>query len=287
MIVVIGGSGQLGSDICRELEQNYEIKKLEHENFCVERPQDVYSTLLELEPEIIINTAAYHNVNLCERYPKKAFLINGIALKYLSDVCNNIDSTLVHFSTDYVFGGERERRIPYVETDKTAPLQIYGVSKVAGEQIIEAYCKRYFILRISGLYGIHGTSAKKYPNFVEMMISLGNKAKDSMPSAKDQRLTFNHTVEIAKVVKKLVETDEYGLYHATCEGDSSRLEFTQEIFNLMGINTELKGVNSEYFDPNYEQPSYSVLENKKLKKLGIEMPHWKDALKDYIRVRRE
>ncbi|UYP48043.1 hypothetical protein NEF87_004328 [Candidatus Lokiarchaeum ossiferum] len=285
-IVIIGSNGQLGHDIKKILSNTYEIVSLEHNNFSIENEELVQKKLKEISPEIVINTAAFHNLNLCEIDVQNAFLINSIALKYLSDTCNQIEATLVHFSTDYVFGGDSQRNSPYREKDFPYPIQIYGISKLAGENIIRQYCKKYFCIRVSGLYGKKGTRAKKFSNFVEMMIKLGRdaeKANEKLPSAMDQVLTFNPTVEVAKVVEKLIKTDAYGLYHATCEGQSSRFEFSQEIFKILDINVELVGVKSSYFSPKYNQPHYSVLDNEKLSDLGIEMPHWKPVLKKYLK----
>ncbi len=287
-IVIIGSNGQLGSDLKKILINEYKIITLEHSHFSIENEEIVYRKLKEILPKFVINTAAYHNLGLCEKYPQKAFLINSTAIKYLSDACNQIDATLVHFSTDYIFGGESNRNSPYNEDDIPNPIQIYGISKFAGEKILQLYCKKYYCLRVSGLYGKKGTQAKKYANFAEMMIKLGKDAEikeERLPSVIDQVLTFNPTVEIAQVVKKLIKTNAYGLYHATCEGYSSRLEFSQELFKLMNIHVELFGVKSRYFNPTYEQPKFSALENRKLKKLGIKMPHWKSSLKKYLLLR--
>ncbi|MHA1729438.1 MAG: SDR family oxidoreductase [Promethearchaeota archaeon] len=286
-VVVIGATGQLASDIIPALRTDYEIQELVWPEFCIENREQVEAVLSKSKPDYVINTAAYHNVKKCEENPQQSFLINSTAVKYLAEICNKIDATLIHFSSDYVFGGDESRYTPYTESDLAGPVQVYGVSKLAGEKILKAYCKKYFCFRISGLYGIKGAEAKKYANFVEMMITLGKKAEkkgEKMPSAQDQILTFNPTTEIVKVIKKVMQkkTAEYGLYHATCEGSSSRVEFVREIFKLMGIKTEVYGVNSDYFKPTYAQPKFSVLENTKLKNLEIFMPHWKDALKIYL-----
>lgn len=287
-MVIIGSLGQLGSDLKPYFKSNFKIYPLEWPEFKIENKKQVDTTLKRIKPDFVINTAAFHNLNECEKDPMQSFLVNAVAIKYMADSCNKIDATLIHFSTDYVFGSDRERNTPYVETDSTGPVQIYGISKVAGEKILNEYCNKYFCFRISGLYGIKGTSAKKYANFVEMMITLGKEAEkkgEKLPSAKDQTLTFNPTEEIAKVVGEVIKTDQYGLYHATCEGYSSRLEFVRTLFEIMNIKTEVFGVNSDYFNPVCEQPKFSALENKKLKKLGILMPHWKDALENYLKKR--
>ena len=287
-MVIIGSLGQLGSDLKPYFEPNFKIHSLEWPEFKIENEKQVDTTLKRIKPEFVINTAAFHNLNECEKDPLQSFLVNAVAIKFLAESCNKIDATLIHFSTDYVFGSDRARNTPYVETDLTGPVQIYGNSKLAGERILNEYCNKSFCFRISGLYGIKGTNAKKYANFVEMMITLGKEAEkkgEKLPSAKDQTLTFNPTEEIAKVVGEVLKTDQYGLYHATCEGYSSRMEFVKTLFEIMDIKTEVFGVSSDYFNPVCEQPKFSALENRKLKKLGISMPHWKDALENYLKKR--
>ena len=162
-IVLIGSNGQLAFDINALLADKYEIIPLEHKDFYIENEEQVHSTLRELQPNFVINTAAFVNVGECEKNPQQAFIINGIAVKYLADICNEIDTTLVHFSSDYVFGMDETRATLYTETDLPGPVQVYGISKLAGELLLQQYCKKYFCLRVSGLYGLKGTAAKNFP----------------------------------------------------------------------------------------------------------------------------
>ncbi|HME54887.1 MAG TPA: NAD(P)-dependent oxidoreductase [Candidatus Lokiarchaeia archaeon] len=287
-IAIIGSNGQLGSDIKALLSDDHDIVPLEHDTFLVEDKGLVISTLEEIKPDFVINTAALHNCAECEENPQQAFLINGTALKYLSDACNAIDATLFHFSTDYIFGIDQSRSEPYLETDIPGPVQVYGVTKLAGEAILKAYCKKYFCLRTSGLYGLKGTKAKKYANFIEMMIALGTDAmnkEEKLPSAADQILTFNPTTEIAKVVKSLLASTEYGLYHAVCGGFSSRSNFVRAIFENLNMPVEVVDVESAYFKPTYEQPKFSALSNAKLQSMGIELPDWRTVLEEYLQAR--
>ncbi|MEX2681144.1 MAG: NAD(P)-dependent oxidoreductase [Candidatus Sigynarchaeota archaeon] len=287
-IAIIGSNGQLGSDIKELLGKDHSIISLEHDKFFVEKEEVVSKTFLELKPDVVINTAAFHNCAACEEKPEQSFLINATAIKYLSEACNAIDATLVHFSTDYVFGLDESRTKPYLETDLPGAIQIYGASKLAGEQIIQSYCKKYYCLRVSGLYGLKGTKAKKYANFVEMMIALGLdavKKQEKLPSAGDQTLIFNPTTEIARGVKFLLNKKDYGLYHVVCGGFSTRSNFVRAIFEIMNIPAQVVDVDSAYFKPTYRQPRFSALDNSKIQSLGMKLPNWRDALEKYLHER--
>ena len=287
-IAIIGSNGQLGSDIKNLLAKDHSIIPLEHDKFFVENREVVSETLLELKPDIVINTAAFHNVASCEEQPQQSFLINATAIKYLSEACNAIDAALVHFSTDYVFGLDETRTKPYTENDLPGAIQVYGASKLAGEQILQSYCKKFYCIRVSGLYGLRGTRAKKYANFVEMMIALGLdaiKKHEKLPSAGDQTLIFNPTTEIANGVKFLLNKKDYGLYLLVCSGFSRRSDFVRAIYEILNMPVQVIDVDSEYFKPTYKQPRFSALSNEKIQALGIEMPNWRDALELYLRVR--
>nr|MDO8119165.1 NAD(P)-dependent oxidoreductase [Candidatus Sigynarchaeota archaeon] len=287
-IAIIGSNGQLGSDIKNLLAKDHSIIPLEHDKFFVENREVVSETLLELKPDIVINTAAFHNVASCEEQPQQSFLINATAIKYLSEACNAIDAALVHFSTDYVFGLDETRTKPYTENDLPGAIQVYGASKLAGEQILQSYCKKFYCIRVSGLYGLRGTRAKKYANFVEMMIALGLdavKRQEKLPSAGDQTLIFNPTIEIANSVKFLLNKKDYGLYHVVCSGFSTRANFVRAIFEIMNIPAQVVDVDSAYFKPAYRQPRFSALDNGKILSLGMKLPNWRDALEKYLHDR--
>lgn len=288
-IALIGSFGQLGSDLKIELQGAYQIFELNHDTFEITNKDQVQKVLTDLNPDYVINTAAYHNCGLCEVNPDLAFSINSSAIKYLVNICNSINATLIHFSTDYVFSGSCHLHRPYHEYDLPDPLQIYGLSKLCGERIIQMYCKRYFILRVSGLYGQHGCKQKKYANFVEMMITLGKETEakhEKIPSAQDQFIIFNPTTIIAKMLHGLLSKADYGLYHAVCTGGCSRKEFTETIFNHLDIKTEVYGVNSDFFKPTYRQPNYSILDNTKIAhEITMRIPTWKEALVEFLNNR--
>lgn len=287
-ILVIGSKGQLGSDLLIALQDSYQIIELNHTQFQLEDKICVGLAMNIHKPDYVINTAAYHNPQLCEENPQEAFLINATALKYLSHVCNENNVTLIHFSTDYVFG-KIGRSEPYHETDFPYPIQIYGMSKLAGEQIVQQYCDRYYLFRTSGLYGLKGSTQKKYKNYVEMMIQLGKEAlenKKALPCAMDQHILFNPTHLLAATIHQFLQHDHgYGLYHLTCDGESTRLQFVRELFKQLKMEVNLFGVPSSYFKPTYAQPLYSILSNDRLQEEGIKMPTWVEGLQSYLRLR--
>lgn len=289
-IAIIGANGQIGHELIKTLKDQYELFSFTHENLKIEDYNSVNKLLTEIKPNFVINTAAYHNLALCEENPQIAFLVNATAVKYLVEICNKIDSTLIHFSTSYVFGMDNQRDHPYNELDVPGPVQMYGISKLAGELIIKLYSNKYYCLRTAGVYGIKGAKSKEYPNFVEMMIKLGKEAEmknEILHVSMDQILTFTSASDISRAVKKLIEKDAYGLYHLTCEGFCSRLEFANTIFELSNIKVKTMGVNSDFFQMKYKQPKYSVLNNLKLNNLGIYLPNWKESLKEYLKIRNQ
>jgi dTDP-4-dehydrorhamnose reductase len=190
----------------------------------------------------------------------------------------------VHFSTDYVFGGYA-KNTPYDETDRPAPLNVYGASKVLGEYLIPDYTDRYFVMRVCGLYGVAGSSGKG-GNFVETMLKKG-MAGESVRVVDDQVLTPTYTADLAEAVRKLVVTEKYGLYHLTSEGECSWFDFTRHIFESASIRAKLSPVKSAEFNSPVKRPSYSVLSKAKARALGVSLPSWKDALPRYLKQRQE
>ncbi len=282
-VAVIGGNGQLGSDIVRVLlENDYEIFPLTHNDIEVSERDSVFTVLKSLRPNVIINTAAFHNVPQCEKEPDKAYKVNSYGPEYISEVSNDLNSLFIHFSTDYVFDGKK--RAPYTEEDKPNPLNIYAKSKLVGEKKVQDIAEKFYILRVAGLYGETPSRVKGY-NFVTLMLKL-SKERDELRVVDDEITTPTWTKEIAYQVKELIEKQpDFGLYHATAEGECSWYEFAREIFKLKEVKVNLKKALPGEFSTEVERPKYSVLENEKLKKLSINsFRHWRDGLKDYIKL---
>ena len=280
-VAVIGASGQLGCDLCHSFRQD-DIKPLNHEDIEVRDYTGVRSILSDIKPDVVINTSAFHNVDVCEERVDDAFAVNTFAVKNLAEVCRDLDCTLVHFSTDYVFRGDKSS--PYVEEDLPGPVNVYGVSKLAGEQFVQFVWPRHMIVRTSGLFGTKGARAKG-GNFVETMIRLGRE-RDVVKVVTDQALSPTFTPDLANKVYELVDSGQYGLYHITGSGWCSWHEFAARIFALADLPARLEKTTSAEFGAKSERPAFSPLENAAISKLGLApMRPWVEALEDYIALR--
>lgn len=282
--MLIGADGQLGSDL-QKIYRPAELVPLIWPDFDVCDYPLVDSVLAEHKPDVVINTAAYHRVDECEDYPDRAMAVNALAVRNLSLACNKAGAVLVHFSTDYVFDGESDR--PYTEEDAPQPQSAYAVSKVAGEFFVRSLSERYFLLRLCGLYGITG-SKEKGTNFIETMLKLAREGKP-IKVVDDQVLTPTYTRVLAPRIKALIETGKFGLYHMTSEGECSWYEFARAIFDLSGVQANLSPTTSDQYYTPAKRPHYSVLENARLKLLPSvpPLPHWRDALAEYLEERKQ
>ncbi len=284
-ITLIGADGQLGTDIYNFFRgKNADITGLTIDELEVCDKNSCTSVLTRLSPGLVINTAAFNLVDACEDEVQKAFAVNAMGVKNLAEACFSIDAAMMHFSTDYVFGGY-EKNMPYNEDDCPSPISIYGISKLAGEYAIRYMLKKYYIIRVSGLYGHTGSLGKGY-NFVELMLDLAGKGKE-IRVVDDQVLTPTSTTNVAEKLYELIGTGKYGLYHMTNSGNCSWHEFTQEIFRLEKLKPDIIPIKSNSFGSRARRPSYSVLDNKNLRSAGLkDLQHWKKALAEYIAERR-
>jgi dTDP-4-dehydrorhamnose reductase len=284
-VLLIGANGQLGSDLKKVFAAaGDEVVALTHAQMDVCDPERVAAVVTEVQPQVVLNTAAFHKVEECEKKPELAFQVNGAAAMNLAQTCQKAGAVLVHFSTDYVFGGY-SRNTPFEENDRPAPLNAYGVSKLAGEYLIASNTDRYFVLRVCGLYGIAGSSGKG-GNFVENMLKKA-LAGERVRVVEDQILTPTYTVDLAKAVRQLIQTGEFGLYHLSSEGQCSWYEFTRHIFECAGVTTNLTGCKTSDFPSPVKRPAYSVLSKAKLRRLGLSIPSWQDALPRYLQERKQ
>ncbi len=280
-IAVIGANGQLGCDICSAFKkENDDVVELNHDAVEIADMDSVSGALKEIKPDVVINTAAMHNVEKCEADPLNSFRVNGIGARNLAMVCNDINSLLLHISTDYVFDGKKNT--PYVETDRPVPLNIYGNTKLAGEHFIESIAKRFYIVRVSGIYGRNRCRAKGL-NFVDLMLKF-SKERPEVRVVDDEILTPTCTLDISGQIVRLVKADgDCGVYHATAEGSCSWYEFAREIFAILKSGVKLNRALPGEFPLKVNRPKYSVLENKFLKGQNLnKMPHWKEGLKRYL-----
>lgn len=277
-VLITGGKGQLGLALRNEIREKqypWEIISTDHETLDITDRTQVEQMLRKHQPDIVINCAAYTAVDKCEEDVDKAYRINAMGVGNLATVCESIGAKLVQVSTDYVFSGAYEEiGRPWREDDVVAPQNIYGSSKLMGEEMAK-YCKRHFILRTAWLYG-DGS------NFVQTMLKLAESNRE-LNVVGDQVGNPTYAKDLAGVIVDLMQTEYYGTYHATCEGTCSWYEFACKIFQLVERDVKVNEVTSAEFMRPAKRPAYSALDNHHLKAIGMDtMRHWEEALGEYI-----
>jgi len=277
-IALLGSNGQLGRDLLMQLAE-YEVFPLTREKLDVTDHGHARSVLSGLKPDIVLNTTAYHRVDDCESQAELAYNVNVLAVLNLVRISNDIDATFVHISTDYVFDGASD--VPYTENSLALPLSIYGNSKLAGEMLVRTTARKYFLIRTGGLYGSAGSRGKG-GNFVETMLAKARNG-DVIRVVNDQTITPTSTTEVARQMALLLATTHYGLYHMTSEGSCTWYEFASAIFELAGVKASLMPTTSALYKTPAKRPQYSVLENDRLKQLGLNrMRDWRTGLAEYL-----
>lgn len=286
--VLIGSKGQLGTELTKLWQKlpgasTSELIGLTHENLDITDRKQVATAVGELRPGVVINTAGFLRVDECERLPDHAMLVNGIALKYVAEACVENGAMLVHFSTDYVFDGEKGTA--YLETDPVAPINAYGVSKLAGEQFVRyGLPDDHLIVRTSGLYGPAG-SASKGGNFIETMLRLATEGK-SLAVVDDQVFSPSYAPDLAASVLKLIDAGGRGTFHITNAGSTSWYGLAGRAFELAGVKPELRPVSTAEYGAPARRPRYSVLDNARAQSAGLPATRaWEDALAEYMAVR--
>ena len=281
--VIIGSNGQLGTDLTPALKQ-FQVTGLTHADLDVTDGERARDVLTRLAPDIVINTSAFHKVDLCEDEPAPTFAVNASGAYGLARLAAELDFTLVHFSSDYVFSGFEST--PRRETDLPAPVSVYGASKLAGETLVRAYAPRHYVIRTTGLYGVAGASGKG-GNFVETMIRLGNAGPVRVVD--DQVMTPTATADLAAAVASLLERESavaYGLYHITSGGQCSWYHFAKTIFELAGMRVDLTPTTTAESGSKARRPAFSVLDHGKWMAAGFaELRPWREALTDYLQAK--
>ena len=271
-VLVTGAKGMLGQDLCPILEDNgYDVIETDIHNLDITNLENVTNIIDNETPEIIIHCAAYTNVDKAEEDLENARKINVLGTENLAKICGEKDIMIVYISTDYVFDGEANT--PYLPNSKTNPINNYGLTKLEGEEAVKKYCKKYYIARTSWLYGHHGK------NFVETMISIADKPE--LKVVDDQIGCPTWTVELANGIVKLIQGEEYGIYHICGSNSTSWYGFAKEIFKQIHKEVNLLPCSTEEFPRPARRPKYSVMENNKICR------DWKLALKDYLALRIE
>jgi len=280
-IAVIGANGQLGSDLVAAFSENGDaVSGLTHSDIEISDFSSVSRALEGILPYVIVNTAAMHHVENCEREPEKAFAVNALGPRNLAIVARDLGAVLMHVSTDYVFDGSKGS--PYIEEDNPLPLNAYGITKLAGEHFVRATMAKHFVIRTSGLYGASPCRAKGGLNFIELMLKLARE-RGEVRVVDSEVVSPTSTAELAQQIVQLSRSECYGLYHATAEGSCSWYEFAREIFAITDTPVRLNIAGANEFPAKVARPKYSVLENRALKTHGLNaFKPWQDALHKYL-----
>ena len=279
-ILVTGSTGQLGSDVVKELlKRGYSTLSPNRSEFNLCSEDSIRNYILNSNCEAIVHCAAYTQVDKAEDEKDLCIKINATATKHIDKCAKILDIPMIYISTDYVFDGTKDGE--YTENDETNPINIYGESKLAGEKYVQEILDKYYIVRTSWVFNINGK------NFIETMLRL-SKANNQLSIVNDQIGSPTYTKDLSRLLVDMLETSKYGLYHATNEGYCSWYEFANTIFKLANINIDIKAINSNEYASRAKRPLNSKLSKDKLIEYGFKpLPHWEDALKDYLIRRRD
>jgi dTDP-4-dehydrorhamnose reductase len=279
---IVGARGQLGQDLSRTLSGA--VVALDRPHVDLTRPETLVAALLAHRPDAVVNCAAYNFVDRAEDEPAEAFAVNAIGARSLALACRDAACMLVHLSSDFVFGLDTERRMPYTESDAPGPASVYGSSKLAGEHFVRALCPRHFVVRTCGLYGTRGQGGKG-GNFVEAMLKRA-AAGTPWKVVDDQECTPTATADLATAIVALIGTDAYGLYHLTNAGSCTWFQFAQAILAEAGLPNQVLPTTSAEYGAKADRPRYSVLDCARYAALGLPLLQpWRDALHNYVATR--
>ena len=275
-VLVTGVKGQLGYDVVNELiKRGHVAIGTDIEEMDITNKNSVNSVIKENTPDAVIHCAAYTAVDAAEDNVELCRKINAEGTQNIADVCKELDIKMIYISTDYVFDGQGER--PWEPEDERTPLNVYGQTKYEGELAVQNTLDKYFIVRIAWVFGVNGK------NFIKTMLNLG-KTRDSLTVVNDQFGSPTYTYDLAKLLVDMVETDKYGIYHATNEGICTWYEFACEIFKQAGINVKVSPVSASEYPAKAKRPSNSRMSKEKLTEQGFEkLPAWQDALARYLK----
>lgn len=274
---VIGSTGQLGTDIMATFGSH--AVGFDHTMVQVESYDSVREALESIKPGIIINTAAFHNVGQCENDPGRAFSVNTLGARNVAVAGEKLGAKVVYISTDYVFSGAGG--LPYTEFDRPDPLNMYGLSKLRGEEYTRAFCRRHFIIRVSGLVGKHGSKAKG-GNFVDRILAAAGE-RPMITVVADQFFSPTFTGDAALRIRDLASTDLYGTYHITNSGWCSWHRLAEAAVSLAGLTARVEPVLASGAGSGVKRPPFSVLDNCHLRLQGFSpLRSWEEALAEYI-----
>lgn len=275
-ILITGSNGMLGHDLVDVLDKKHDLILTDSKVLDITDNKQAIEYICNVKPDIVINSAAYTDVDGCEENQDLAYSVNGEGVRNLALACKEVNCPLVHISTDYVFDGSATEPIP--EDGEIGPISIYGKSKLKGEEAIQEILDKFFIIRTAWLYGINGR------NFPKTMLELA-ESHSEITVVYDEVGTPTYTPDLASGIAELIETDYYGIYHLTNSGSCSWCEFARYIFEIAGKDVKVIPVTASEFARPAPRPSYSVLENKNWIEKGFKpLRDYKEAIKDYIEL---
>lgn len=277
-LLVTGARGMLGSDLCEVLASRHDVAGVDIEDVDITMRDETRELVTKIAPNCVVHCAAYTDVDRSESEPDKAFLVNAQGTGNVALGCRDAGSTMVYISTDYVFDGRAKR--PYREDDTPSPLGVYGASKLEGEKRVRETVPEHFIVRTSWLFGLHGR------NFVDTIIRLGQD-RDTLEVVNDQVGSPTFTRDLSRGLASVVGSNEFGTYHACNDGTCSWLDFAQEILRAWGnAKTKVLPIDSAKLGRPAKRPAMSVLDTSLFQStFGFSMPHWKDALAEYLELK--
>ena len=286
-VLVTGVNGQLGYDVVKELEKRgHEAIGVDREAMDLTIPTQIRSCILEVKPDAIIHCAAYTAVDNAEDNEDICRQINAFAVKDIAICAKELDIPMIYISTDYVFNGmkglennfnfDKSKYIEYIESDEPSPINVYGKTKLEGELYVKEILEKYYIVRISWVFGENGN------NFIDTMLRL-SKNRDKLDVIDDQIGSPTYTKDLAPLLVDMIENDKYGTYHATNEGFCSWYEFAKEIFNTANIDIEVNPISTLQYKTRAKRPMNSKMSKEKISENGFnKLRNWKDAVKEYI-----
>jgi dTDP-4-dehydrorhamnose reductase len=284
-LLIIGKTGQVGSELLRCIAGEAEVHAPDRAVLDIEQPDQTRAVLEEFQPDIVINTAAFHDLARCETESGRAFAVNVTAAADLAAACRVVGSRLVAFSTDYVFSGDKGT--PYIEEDDTGPLQVYGKSRLAGERaVLAAHPTGAYVIRTCGVYGVSGARSRG-GNFVDKRIAEA-RATQQIAIACEQVVSPTSAEDLAVALWSLLTRTQAppGVYHLVNEGACSWYEFAHKAIELAGLPVTVKPTDRQGWDgTGFRRPLVSALSNCKAKALDVVLPSWQDALQRYVRQR--
>ena len=274
-ILITGSKGQLGKTLDLQLQNKQDVYALSSNELNITNKKQCMEIIKQIQPQIVINCAAYNQVDLAETEKDKANQVNQVGIANLAESCSDMQAKLIHISTDYVFDGESIK--PYTEKSKANPINYYGYTKYRGEEIVKQTLNKYIIVRTSWLY------SQSENNFVATINKLTNK-RDHINVISDQIGTPTNTFALGQVIQKLILEDAQGLYHCTGNGQCSWYEFAKKIVKLNGSGCVVNPISTKEYMQAALRPKYSVLDNKKLRdSIGNSMNNWEEELERFFK----